>query len=53
VDILSAAAADGRLTAAELGERAEAALMARASGELAAVTADLHTSPSGADGITT
>src|SRR5580693_10054435 len=40
-EILGAAAADGRLTAAELDERLEAALTARTSGELAALTADL------------
>jgi hypothetical protein len=44
-EILGAAAADGRLTAAELDERLEAALSARTSGELAALTADLP--PSG------
>jgi Domain of unknown function (DUF1707) len=41
VDILCAAAGDGRLTAAELDERLDAALTARTVGELAAVTADL------------
>lgn len=45
VEILGSAAADGRLTAAELDERLEAALSARTSGELAALTADLP--PSG------
>ena len=44
-EILGAAAADGRLTAAELDERLEAALSARTGGELAALTADLP--PSG------
>jgi hypothetical protein len=44
-EILSAAAGDGRLTAAELDERLEAALSARTSGELAVLTADLP--PSG------
>lgn len=44
-EILSAAAGDGRLTAAELDERLEAALSARTSSELAALTADLP--PSG------
>jgi hypothetical protein len=44
-EVLSAAAGDGRLTAAELDERLEAALSARTSGELAALTADLP--PSG------
>src|SRR3984885_6786401 len=44
-EILSAAAGDGRLTAAELDERLEAALSARTNSELAALTADLP--PSG------
>lgn len=41
VDILRVAAGDGRLTAAELDERLEAALTARTISELAALTADL------------
>lgn len=41
VDVLSAAAGDGRLTAEELDERVGAALTARTQGELAALTADL------------
>jgi hypothetical protein len=41
VEILRVAAGDGRLTAAELDERLDAALTARTSGELAALTADL------------
>jgi hypothetical protein len=41
VDILRLAAADGRITAAELDERVEAALAALTSGELAVLTADL------------
>jgi Domain of unknown function (DUF1707) len=41
VDILCAAAGDGRLTAAELDERLDSALTARTVGELATVTADL------------
>src|SRR5580658_11040971 len=41
VELLRVAAGDGRLTAAELDERLEAALTARTSGELAALTADL------------
>ena len=41
VEILRVAAGDGRLTAAELDERLGAALTARTSGELAALTADL------------
>jgi len=45
VEILSAAAGDGRLTAAELDERLQAALSARTNNELAVLTADLP--PSG------
>ncbi|MGW3244151.1 DUF1707 SHOCT-like domain-containing protein [Streptomyces sp. NPDC001070] len=45
VDILTAAAGDGRLTAAELDERLEAALSARTLEELAPLTADLPVSP--------
>jgi hypothetical protein len=45
VEILRVAAGDGRLTAAELDERVEAALTARTSGELAALTADLPAVP--------
>jgi uncharacterized protein DUF1707 len=45
LDILRVAAGDGRLTAAELDERAEAALTARTRGELAALTADLPDVP--------
>jgi Domain of unknown function (DUF1707) len=41
VEILRVAAGDGRLTAAELDERVEAALTARTGGELAVLTADL------------
>lgn len=41
MDVLGAAAADGRLTAGELDERVGAALSARTLGELAALTADL------------
>ena len=51
VEILSAAAAEGQLTAAELDERAEAALTARTSGELAALTADLRALSGEADRI--
>jgi hypothetical protein len=40
-EILRVAAGDGRLTAAELDERLEAALTARTHGELARLTADL------------
>jgi hypothetical protein len=43
VEILRVAAGDGRLTAAELDERLEAALTARTNSELAALTADLPT----------
>ena len=41
VEILRVAAGDGRLTAAELDERLEAALTARTTSELAVLTADL------------
>lgn len=41
VEILRDAAGDGRLTAAELDERLEAALTARTNSELAVLTADL------------
>ncbi len=41
VEILRVAAGDGRLTAAELDERLGAALTARTTGELAALTDDL------------
>ena len=41
VEFLRVAAGDGRLTAAELDERLDAALTARTSGELAVLTADL------------
>lgn len=41
VEILRVAAGDGRLTAAELNERLEAALTARTNSELAVLTADL------------
>jgi hypothetical protein len=51
VEILRVAAGDGRLTAAELDERVEAALTARTSGELAVLTADLPAVPSQADSI--
>ena len=45
------AAGDGRLTAAELDERIEAALTARTSGELAALTADLPAVPGQAGSV--
>ncbi|MFJ8793075.1 DUF1707 domain-containing protein [Streptomyces sp. NPDC102462] len=41
VDVLRIAAGDGRLSAAELDERLEAALSARTVGELTVLTADL------------
>lgn len=41
VEVLTAAAGDGRLSAAELDERLEATLTARTSSELTALTADL------------
>ncbi len=41
IDVLRAAAADGRLTADEFGERLEVALSSRTLGELATLTADL------------
>lgn len=41
VEILQVAAGDGRLTAAELDERLDAALSARTAGDLAGLTADL------------
>ena len=45
VDVLRAAAGDGRLTADEFDERLEAALSSRTLGELAALTADLTGGP--------
>ena len=41
VEILQVAAGDGRLTAAELDERRDAALAARTAGDLSVLTADL------------
>lgn len=41
MEILQVAAGDGRLTAAELDERLDAALSARTTGDLARLTADL------------
>ncbi|MEU8701010.1 DUF1707 domain-containing protein [Streptomyces sp. NPDC048680] len=41
VEILQVAAGDGRITAAELDERLDAALSARTAGDLARLTADL------------
>jgi hypothetical protein len=52
VEILRVAAGDGRLTAAELDERIEAALTARTSGRLAELTADLPAVPGQADSVT-
>jgi hypothetical protein len=45
VEVLQAAAGDGRLTAEELDERLEAALTARTYAELAALTRDLPAGP--------
>jgi hypothetical protein len=45
VDLLRTAAADGRLTPEELGQRAAAAYSARTFGELAMLTADLADRP--------
>jgi len=45
VDLLRTAAADGRLTPEELGQRAPAAYSARTFGELAVLTADLADRP--------
>jgi Domain of unknown function (DUF1707) len=45
IDVLRAATADGRLTAAEFDERMEAALSSRTFRELAPLTADLTTTP--------
>jgi uncharacterized protein DUF1707 len=50
LDLLGAAAGDGRLTLVELDERVGAALSARTLGELAALTADLATRPGGPGG---
>jgi hypothetical protein len=50
VELLRAAAGDGRLTAEELDERLEAALTARTCGELAALTTDLPAIPDSAPG---
>jgi hypothetical protein len=47
VEILREAAGDGRLTAAELDERVEAALTARTGSELAVLTSDLPAAPAG------
>lgn len=52
VEILRVAAGDGRLTAAELDERIEAAMTARTRGELAELTADLPAVPGQADSVT-
>jgi hypothetical protein len=50
VEVLRAAAGDGRITAEELDERLEAALTARTYGELAILTTDLPATP-GAAGV--
>jgi hypothetical protein len=47
VELLREAAGDGRLTAAELDERVEAALTARTGSDLAALTGDLPAPPAG------
>jgi hypothetical protein len=49
VDVLRAAAGDGRLTADEFNERLEAALSSRTLDELAALTADLTGGPDRSD----
>ncbi|WP_327313703.1 DUF1707 SHOCT-like domain-containing protein [Streptomyces sp. NBC_01235] len=49
VEALGAAAGDGRLTADELDERVEAALVARTLGELAVLTADLPAEAGGTE----
>jgi hypothetical protein len=51
VEILRVAAGDGRLTAAELDERLEAALNARTNSELAVLTADLPAAASQPGGV--
>ena len=45
IDVLRAAAGDGRLTADEFNERMEAALASRTLGELAVLTTDLAAGP--------
>jgi len=45
IDVLRAAAGDGRLTADEFNERMEAALSSRTLGELAVLTTDLAAGP--------
>jgi Domain of unknown function (DUF1707) len=50
VELLRAAAGDGRLTAEELDERLEVALTARTHGELARLTTDLPAAPGVAAG---
>ncbi|MFF5480567.1 DUF1707 domain-containing protein [Streptomyces sp. NPDC012935] len=49
VDVLNAAAADGRLTMEELDERVTAALSARTVAELAELTVDLPSVPGGVE----
>ncbi|MFG2556571.1 DUF1707 domain-containing protein [Streptomyces sp. NPDC048581] len=49
VDVLNAAAGDGRLSMEELDERVTAALSARTLGELAALRADLSPVPGGVE----
>jgi Domain of unknown function (DUF1707) len=52
IDVLRAAAGDGRLTADEFGERLGAALASRTLGDLAGLTADLVAGPGLADPAT-
>lgn len=49
VEVLNAAAADGRLTVEELDERVTVALSARTMGELAELTVDLLAAPGGVE----
>ena len=53
VDVLRAAAGDGRLTADEFDERLEAALSSRTLGELGVLTADLAGGPGRSGAATT
>jgi hypothetical protein len=52
LDVLRAAVGDGRLTAEEFDERADAALSARTFGELAELTADLVAGPVRSEAVT-
>ena len=51
-EVLRIAAGDGRLTAEELDARLESALTARTLGELAELTSDLPSGPTGVDAAT-